>query len=350
MPINLISFNYKHVPMEELEQLCCDKDGQTHYLSKLVPSIFFEEMVIVSTCNRIEWTFVCKNSEKAIDVLLNEIAEYSGLKKRRLKSMMTVVSGTEPVLRHLFELVSGLKSMVLGENEILGQIKDQYSFCYEFGATKSLLNKSFQMVIALGKDVRSKTGISKGAHSISSIAIEAIRRDFGTFLNYPLLFVGAGVMIQRALAKLTAMGHQQLWVSNRTMSKAEALAHNYEHLNVIPYADIYKELHRFATIYVAIHSHEFLFQPGHFEHLDDHKCVVDLGVPRNVDPMCARLLNVSIISIGQLDHIATSTIDGRRNEIQSVEVLIDETLSEFKRWQSFRQSEEDGWSASHLFG
>ena len=241
----------------------------------------------------------------------------------------------------------GLKSMVLGENEILSQIKDGYQTAMEFGATGRYLNKLFQLAIGTGKEVRSVTGISKGAHSISSIAIEAIREIDPNFIKKPLLLIGAGVMIQRALAKLTAMGHENLSISNRTMSKADKLAEVYPNLTVMPFASIKKELNQFDSIYIGIHSSEYILTSDHFKHFKSHKIIVDVSVPRCVEPTCEKLNNITFISVNKLEDIANQTINTRKSVIPHVHSIIRVALSEWSSWLEYRNESFD-W-VNHRF-
>ena len=191
---------------------------------------FFTEMVIISTCNRVEWVFLSPEPTKALSVLMDCIKTKTNISRSIIQNVGTVYNDDE-ALAHLFELTAGLKSMVLGENEILAQIKESHSFCLEFGTTGPKLNKIFQSMIATGKQVRATTNISKGAHSISSIAIEAIKHSHQNFLNEPILLIGAGVMVKRAIAKLTSLGHKNISISNRTMSRVEHLSEVFDHLS-----------------------------------------------------------------------------------------------------------------------
>jgi len=174
--VNIYSFgvDFKTAPIEILEACSCKKDDITYYLSNLVTSIFFDEMVIISTCNRTEWVFTCTEKNKAMDMLLQIIVKKTNISASILKKYI-IIRDNEELIDHLMKTASGLNSMVIGENEILAQIKENYAFCMEFGATSAILNKLFQLVISTGKEVRSVTKIASGAQSISSIAIEAIR-------------------------------------------------------------------------------------------------------------------------------------------------------------------------------
>tara|TARA_A100001015_G_scaffold228023_1_gene257622 strand:+ start:3246 stop:4307 length:1062 start_codon:yes stop_codon:yes gene_type:complete len=340
MNITIVSLNFVSTPIEILEKCSCNKDDTTMYLSTTVDTLFFEEMVIISTCNRTEWVFISPDSNKAIELLFEKIKQKTKVSKSILKEHAKIYKNYA-ALSHLFEVSCGLKSMVLGENEILSQIKEGYQTAMEFGATGRYLNKLFQLVIGTGKEARSVTGISKGAHSISSIAIEAIREIDPSFTKKPLLLIGAGVMIQRALAKLTAMGHENLSISNRTMSKAEKLAEVYPNLTVLPFASIKKELNQFDSIYIGIHSAEYILTADHFKHFKTQKIVVDVSVPRCVDPACEKLNNITFISVDKLENIANQTISSRRSVIPHVHAIIRVALSEWSSWLDYRNETFD---------
>jgi glutamyl-tRNA reductase len=332
--------NYTNAPIDILEQCACNKDDVTSYLSETIGSMFFDEMVIVSTCNRTEWVFISSAPQKSVDLLLTKIKDQTHVSKTILERHTTVLHGFD-ALAHLFQVVCGLKSMVLGENEILTQIKDHYATCMEFGATSAYLNKLFQLLIATGKDVRTATNISKGAHSISSIAIEAIKATDPDFLNRPMLLIGAGVMIQRALAKLAAMGHQDLCIANRTMSKAETLTALYPNTRVIPFASIKRELYRFDIVYAGVYSSSFILTVNDFKHMSDQKIVVDVSLPRSIDPNIGSLETATFISVDSLEAVANQTIQNRQRVIPHVESMIRVALSDFNDWLTYRNESID---------
>ena len=341
MNITVVSMNYTNTPIEILEKCSCSKDDLTYYLSATMGTLFFDEMVILSTCNRTEWVFISADSKKSVDLLLTKIKEKTNISNKIiLKRHATVLHGFDAIM-HLFQVVCGLKSMVLGENEILTQVKDNYAMCMEFGATSAYLNKLFQLLIATGKEARTVTNISKGAHSISSIAIEAIKDIQDDFLHRPILLIGAGVMIQRALVKLAAMGHQNLCIANRTMSKAENLAELYPNTRVIPFASIKRELMNVDIIYAGIYSSSFIINANDLMHLTDPKIVVDVSLPRSVDPTINQLDHVQFISVDKLEAVANQTIERREAVIPHVESIIRVALSDFNDWLTYRNESID---------
>ncbi len=348
MNLTVISVNYLNAPIEILEKCSSNKDDITDFLSGTIGTIFFQEMVVISTCNRTEWVFVSPDPKKAIDLLISRIKDKTNISESILVKNMTVFQDFD-AMSHLFQVVCGLKSMVLGENEILTQVKESYATSMEFGATSAYLNKLFQLLIATGKEVRSTTQISKGAHSISSIAIEAIKELDPMFTNKPILLIGAGVMIQRALAKLNSMGHEKLCIANRTMSKAESLASVYSNLTVIPYASIKRELEQFSTIYIGIHSTKYLFTVEDLKYLKTKKIIADVSLPRCIDPACESLPNIQSVSVDKLESVAKQTIKNREAVIPHVQACIRVAISELNDWLSYRD-ESFEWVNKRVFG
>ncbi|MEK9726793.1 MAG: glutamyl-tRNA reductase [Candidatus Margulisiibacteriota bacterium] len=335
MRLAVISLNYTNTPIDLLERCSCNIDQVTSYLSDTIGTLFFNEMVIISTCNRTEWVFTAPDIDKAIDVLFEKVKEKALISTSILKKHADVYKGVNAI-SHLFQVVCGLKSMVLGENEILTQVKESYAISMEFGATAAHLNKFFQLLIATGKEARSVTKISSGAHSISSIAIEALKEQYPDFIHKPLLLIGAGVMIQRAIAKLTSMGHNQLWIANRTMSKAEAIANIHSNISVIPFASIKQKLAEFSSVYIGIHSKNYIFTNNDFQYLHGNRIIVDVSLPRCVDPRCEELPNIDVISVNKLEAIANQTIQTRESVIPHVHSVIRVAMSEFNDWLSYR--------------
>jgi len=349
MGLTVFSIDYQSAHFQLLEKLTANKDDQTFYLTSLMNGIFFTEMVIISTCNRVEWVFLSPEPTKALSVLMDCIKTKTNISTSIIQNVGTVYNNDE-ALSHLFELTAGLKSMVLGENEILAQIKESHSFCLEFGTTGPRLNKIFQSMIAAGKQVRATTNISKGAHSISSIAIEAIKHSHQNFLNEPILLIGAGVMVKRAIAKLTSLGHKNISISNRTMSRVEHLSEVFDHLSVIPYASIRKRLQEFSTIYVAISSKSMIINCNDLIHLSGPMVIVDLGMPRNVDPECSKLAHIKLFSIPQLEEVSNATLSKRSADIPAVLLIIQDAISDIKRWEMYRNQSSEQWVDSIQFG
>ena len=340
MDITVISFNFTNTPIDLLEKCAANKDDITYYLSNTIGTIFFKEFVLVSTCNRTEFVFISPDRDKAIDYLFGLIKDKTNVASSILSNHASIYKNLDAIW-HLFQVVSGLKSMVLGENEILTQIKQHYAMCMEFGATGAYLNKFFQLLIATGKEVRTVTQISKGAHSISSIAIEAIKGIDPDFHQKPMLLIGAGIMIQRALAKLNAIGHQNICIANRTKSKADALADIYDNVSVIPYASIKQELSKFHTVYVGIYSQTKFFSKNDFIHNPSTQILVDVGLPRTVDESCETVSHLNVVTVDALESVANQTIKQRKSVIPHVESCIRVAISEFNDWLSYREESID---------
>ncbi len=337
--IVVLSIDFKTAPIALLEKVSCNKDDMTHYLSTLLGTLFFDEMVIISTCNRTEWVFTSPHPQKAVSILHQKIHALTGIATSILSTITTLYHHNS-ALRHLHELACGLKSMVIGESEILTQIKQGHAFCMEFGATRAHLNKVFQSIIATGKEARTKTQISAGAHSISSIGIEAIKQHNPNFLNEPMLLIGSGMMIQRALVKLSAMGHSQLTIANRTMSRVDTLAETIPHIQVIPFATVRHQFHQFRTLYIAISSKEPFIRCCDIGHIDHALTIIDLGIPRNVSPDCGTLASVTLVGVAELEAISNQTIQTRKNDIEPVMRFIDNAISELHRWDHYRSEKK----------
>lgn len=335
MNVAVLSIDYKSAPMSLLGQLTANKDDITHYVSAMVGTVFFEEVVVISTCNRIEWVFTSSDYRASLQVLFSLIHNKTGVDEVSLRRASNIYAYRHAV-RHLFDVVCGLKSMVIGESEILTQVKQAMLFCQECGATKSTLNKLFQTVIATGKEVRASTKISSGPQSVSSIAIESIRCHNPDFLTQPMLLIGAGVMVRRAVAKLSSMGHQSLFITNRTMGRLQAITDMVESISVVPFATIRQTLHRFRTLYVAVSTKDTLIKASDVACLTSPQTMVDLGVPQTIDPACHDLDHIHLIGMADLELVSNQTIQIRKNDIDLVEQFIDLATLELNRWQSYR--------------
>ena len=156
-------------------------------------------------------------------------------------------------------------------------------------------------------------------------------------------------MIQRALAKLSSMGHDQLWITNRTMSKAESLASVYSNLTVIPYASMKRDLDQFSTIYIGIHSTNHLFTVNDLKYLKTKKVIADVSLPRCIEPACELLPNIESVSVDKLESVAKQTIKNREAVIPHVQACIRVAISELNDWLSYRD-ESFEWVNKRVFG
>lgn len=285
----------------------------------------FDEIGILSTCNRVEIYGVCQNGqgERLRDFLRRLSAAPEGA---------VYFKQEEGALRHLFNVVSGLDSMVLGEAEILGQVKTAYEQARRAGRTKSILNTTFQRALFVGKMVRTQTQIAHGRLSVASVALELAGKIFSDFSKLHVAVAGAGVMgLETAKRLLEARPRRKTFLS-RTFERAQALAQEFggeagtfeELPQILAGADII--LFQAKSPKPLVEPEMALSARGQ----GAKNCfLIDMAVPRNVDEACSRLPGVFLYNIDDLKSIAQSNYEKRRQEVNKAEQIIADEVQKF---------------------
>ena len=334
MTIGVIGTDFRNSSLQFRELIYFDTDSKKQFLSDAKHASVIDECVVLSTCNRVEVYFRSSNLDEAMAWIYRRLAANNQLDESLLKSGLSFYADDDAI-HHLFRVVSGLESMVLGEDEILGQVKIAYQLAVDFGQTGAYLNKLFQKSIRLGKRVREETAVSKGAYSVSSIAVDQIRLDCPEFFGQRILIVGTGTMAVRALKKLHVLGHNDITLTNRTRSSAERFIDQFD-VSVISFELALHSLSDYDIVLMATGSKDPLCDQTHFPGTKPIY-VVDLGMPRNVDPAVDSLDHVTIIPVDGLLEIANRNIDARRQAYEPIMGIINEESDDYLRWVRYRQ-------------
>ncbi|RAP33053.1 glutamyl-tRNA reductase [Candidatus Marinamargulisbacteria bacterium SCGC AAA071-K20] len=325
----------KRTPVIEMEKIHFGKQAIPDFLDKVKTTNLIQDMVLLMTCNRVEFYYTCEDINAAKTWLYNTISESKNISVEDIKSILIERDENEAT-QHLFAVTSGLESMVYGENEILTQVKDSYHRSVEFKLTGPLLNKIFQKAVATGKRVRTETEISRGAYSVSSIAIEAIREKMLDYFSRKILVVGAGLMARRALKKLSAMGHPELHICNRSKNKAESLASDME-ITVLDYNLLSQKASDYDIIILATSSKNYILDTKNFNADSKTILVLDLGVPRNADPSLSS--NCNLVTVDGLKDIAEKNVKKRQGEKDKVLDIIREEIEQVHAWKSYKETQ-----------
>jgi len=291
------------------------------------------EATILSTCNRTE--IYCASNEILMPKTLAWLAESGGVSTDSLHShLYTMVD--EQAARHAFRVASGLDSMVLGEPQILGQMKDAVRVAREVGALGSTLHQMFQRSFAVAKQVRSTTEI--GAHSISMSAasVRLAGQLFEDLSKINVLFVGAGEMIELCATHFAAKNPRGMTVANRTMERGELLAHQIK-ANVMRLADLPDRLHEFDAVISCTASTLPLIGLGAVERAlkkrrNNPMFMVDLAVPRDIEPEVKSLRDVYLYTVDDLSQVVQTGQASRQAAVAEAEVIIDAGVQSFVHW------------------
>lgn len=333
MNIGILRADFKTAALNELENVYIKKNHLDQFLAFARQNDEIEEMVVLSTCNRVEIYFRASNLSLASYLIQNYISNIKELTIERISQILNENHNTEEVIYHLFRVTAGVESMVFGENEILMQVKNAYDAAVTSGTTQPTFNKLFQTAIATGKRVRSESDITKGSYSVSSIAIEAVRSHFASlFFEKKILIVGAGTMGLRALKKLDALNHPSLFMTNRTDGQLTTLKDDHA-FTQIDYREMPGYIQHMDAIIFATGSDQYLLSKNDLLKMPStNKVIVDLGIPRNVHPNVDSVEDATLFTIYGLQNIANETVKQRKKQLGLINAIITEEFARLNQW------------------
>lgn len=334
MTIGCLQIDFKFADLSDIESVYIPKTMWPSFAKQVQEDSPLMEMVILATCNRFELYFVAQDQEQAYRWLLETISELKELDPNHIKTKMRLLQGTA-ALQHLFRVAAGMESMVFGEDEILSQIKSAYTDFQALGLTKALFNKIFQTAIAAGKRARHETEISRGSYSVSSIAVDAIRELRLDYFGASILIIGAGTIAMRALKKLHALGHPNITMCNRTDSKIVQLQQQFN-IHALPFKSLSKSVATFDIVLIATAATDYLVTPDVFHDHSTTHLILDLCVPRNVDPDVATHPQVRLLTVDNLQKIADKNVNKRQKEHIKVTLILDDEMAKIDQWLAQR--------------
>ncbi|MDX1920394.1 MAG: glutamyl-tRNA reductase [Candidatus Caenarcaniphilales bacterium] len=335
-PENLHCFgiNYKSSPIEVREKFAfagSDLD--------LALTAFREEIgpvVILSTCNRTEIYLVSDESADSVkSKTFKLISLLRSLDANLVAEHIISLTGSE-VVNHLFRVSAGLESMILGEGQILNQVKTSYQNSVRF--TDPLLNQLFQRALAVGKKIRNKTEISRGAMSVPSAALQVVQEliDPKELHEKNIMVLGSGQVAQLCLDHL----HSQGAVKNVTLVKRseshQLLMSQYGINKAIGYAQLFEEIRLQDIVLVCTSAPHYVVRPDDLQDLSQKMIICDMSLPRNVDPLISKLKNITLIDVDCLKERVYRNTQIRSQKMGAAEVFIDEEMQAFSRWYKSR--------------
>jgi glutamyl-tRNA reductase len=319
-------------PGDGLHEALADMRSQLH---ELVP-----ESAILSTCNRTEIYCATREPANAPPLLTEWLSSRQGLADGQLSSHMYVLPDGQAV-RHAFRVAAGLDSMVIGEPQILGQMKEAVRVAHDTGALGMHLHQLFQRSFAVAKEVRTTTEI--GAHSVSmaAAAVRLARRIFEDLRETSILFVGAGEMIELTATHFAAQHPRSIVIANRTLDRGEKLAQRFN-ADTIRLAELPEALERFDIVVSCTASTLPIIGLGMVERATRARrrrpmFMVDLAVPRDIEQEVARLDDVFLYTVDDLGKLVQTGAENRRAAVAQAEAIIETRVDSFMQWLSTRQ-------------
>ena len=303
MHILLIGLNHRSAPIALRERLAFRQEQLPETFATLQREVGLRETAILSTCNRVEIYAAVQELDGTVARLQQFLSAHAGVALPELTDRLYNL--TEPhSVRHLFSVASGLDSMVLGEGEILHQVKHAYEWAKASGATGKLFNGLFQRALNAAKTVRTRTAIGRGCLSIGTVAVELAEKIFGRLSGAIVLLIGAGKIGELTLKRLSVRGVRDVRIMNRSLDRAAGLAAAYG-AALLALQQLSAQLLEADIIISSTAAPAYLLTRSDMAaamHSRRHRplCIVDLGVPRNVDPSIGGLENVYLFNIDDL--------------------------------------------------
>ena len=333
--ILLVGLSHHTAPVEVRERLAFANGRLEPALQALVDWPGVAEGAIVSTCNRVEVVACGRDAERLAAELPRFLGAQHGLGPDALREHLYRHAGREAV-RHLFRVAASLDSMVLGEPQILGQLKSQYAIAAALGASGRVLHRCFHKSFSVAKRVRSETGIAQRAVSVGSAAVELARGIFDRFEDKTALLLGAGTMGELTARQLLAQGTGTLMVANRTYERAINVARELGGMPV-PLEKLSRYLPLADLVIGAAGGGSYLIDPGLVreamrERRQRPMFLIDLAVPRSIDPAVHALDGVYVYDVDDLDAVVNENRDARATEAVRAEAIIDAEVEAFWHW------------------
>src|SRR6266404_1356543 len=295
------------------------------------------EAAILSTCNRTE-LYVAGDEPAA---LAQWLARYHRFEPDGLRPYLYTLP-REQAVRHVFRVASGLDSMVLGEPQILGQLKEAARTAESAGTLGTLLHKLFQRSFAVAKEVRSTTQLGAASVSMAAAAVKLAGRIFPSLKDQNVLFIGAGEMVELCATHFAAQGPARLTVANRTLERAARLAHRFNG-RAIELKSLAERLHEHDIVVSSTASSLPILGKGLVERALRARrrrpmFMVDLAVPRDIEPEAAELDDVFLYTVDDLAQIVAANVDSRRSAVAQAEAIIDSQVGQFMHWMQARDN------------
>jgi len=329
----VVGLSHRTAPVEIRERLAVAPKDLERELGEIAGDAGFDEALLISTCNRVELYATSANPLDAMQEAKETLAKRLG--DAAAGDVLYQERGID-VVRHVFRVASSLDSLVVGEPQILGQVKEAFDAASEAGTVGTLLGRCFTQAFATAKRVRSETGIAEGTVSVSSIACELAKKIFGNLEGRQTLLLGAGEMGESAARSLRQTG-TNLHVINRSEERAQVLARACEG-RAVPYERLTTELADADVVVASTASPKFILTPQLMKGVvrtRRHRplFIIDIAVPRDVDPRIGNMDNVFVYDVDDLQQVAEENLAVRAREAALAESIIEDEVESFLTWR-----------------
>ncbi|MEE9614507.1 MAG: glutamyl-tRNA reductase [Thermodesulfobacteriota bacterium] len=335
MNIVIVGLNHKTASIEIREKISFPEDSIGGPLKALVGPYGLNEAAIISTCNRVEVIGVARDIEKGVWEIKRFLSEHHSIPLEELDEALYAHSG-EDAVRHMFRVAASLDSMVMGEPQILGQVKDAYSLAVHSDAAGTVINKLFHKAFSVAKRIRTETKIGSSAVSISFAAVELAKKIFGDLTGRGAMLVGAGEMAELAAKHLLNSGVRELMIANRTYERAVNMAREFN-ATAIMFREFPHYLKDVDIVIASTAAPKFIIRPDDVRDVLEERrqrpmFFMDISVPRNIDPLVNNVDNAYVYDIDDLQGVVAANMKERAREAEQAETIITEEIGSFYRW------------------
>lgn len=341
MNILVVGLNHKTASVEVREKLAFDGGKLESGLLSLRGLPGVSEAAVLSTCNRVEMYLDVKDPSEAPAVVKGFISNFHGIEPSLLDGALYFYSGREAI-RHVFRVAASLDSMVVGEPQILGQLKDSFEFALKHKTTGVLLNRLMKKAISVAKRVRTETKIAENAVSISFAAVELARKIFTDISEKSVMLLGAGEMAELAAKHLISSGVKEMLVANRTFERGCELAKEFGG-KAVKFEAFMAEMIHTDIVICSTGAPAYVVTKAQMHHvMKDRKqkpvFMIDISVPRNIDPAINDMENVFLYDVDDLQGVVDTNKEERSKEAERAGGIIEEEIETFERWLASLES------------
>lgn len=335
MNIIVVGLSHKTAPVEIREKVAFPPTAMEDPLRRMHALPAISEAVIVSTCNRVELYAASREPERAIIELKRFLADFHEIVPAELNEHLYDLAGVDAI-RHVLRVAASLDSMVIGEPQILGQIKTAYGYACEFQTAGTILNRFLHKAFSVAKRVRTETAIASNAVSVSFAAVELARKIFDTLDNKTVMLVGAGEMCELAAKHFVNQGVSKVLVTNRTFSRAEKLAAEFDG-TAVNFENFREQLHRVDILLSSTGAPDYVLSAKKLKEVAKLRrykpmFLIDIAVPRDIDPAANKLDSIYLYDVDDLQGVVQANLKERQKEAEKAEQIITEEVGQFRDW------------------
>jgi glutamyl-tRNA reductase len=335
MNIILIGMNHKTAPLEIRERLSLACGDDVNSLKEMMKIPQIKEVMYLATCNRVEVLANTVDTEDSVERLKEFILNHGNLSVEEMTHCLYLYFDHDAV-RHLFRVASSIDSLVMGEPQILGQVKDAYRRSVEQNATGVILNRILHHAFRAAKRVRTETGIAGNAVSVSFAAVELAKKIFGNLRGKTILLIGAGEMSELAARHLINNGVERILIANRTYARAVQMADNF-HGVAVDFDGLPEQLRDVDIVISSTGAPGYVLTVPIIEAALRRRknrllFLIDIAVPRDIDPAAGDIDNVYLYNIDNLQDIVDENLKSRKKEAEKAETIIEEEVARYLEW------------------